>query len=363
MISRNNLSRKFQTLMDEVSTKIAENRVTAKGKVSEFIEHSLPYNHSDAMISILNGMVGDYLVQRSSRLMQEMVFRDQHQTLRIEPERLNQLLPQASDRIVLCVHGWCMNDVQWLRKEHDHGRFLAKFGYTPLYLRYNTGQHISLNGEEFAFKLEKLISAWPCDVKEIVIVGHSMGGLVTRSACYYAEHHQLSWLAKLRTFITLGTPHNGAPLAQLACWVDERVAEAPYLSALSKIADVRSSGSRDLSQGYICHADWQDEDNERALHRVRPALPEKVACYAIATCLGQNLNDESNRALGDGLVPVSSALGESDAGHTNVLYSADNQWVGYGINHLDLLSHPLVASKLKEWVLSHTVQPFEPLEP
>ncbi|MGF1761047.1 alpha/beta hydrolase [Photobacterium sagamiensis] len=348
--------------MDEVSSKMAENRVTAKGKVSEFIENSLPYNHSDAMLSILNGMVGDYLVQRNSRLMQEMIFRDQQQTLSLEPELLSQQLPEASDRIVLCVHGWCMNDVQWQRKDHDHGRFLAKFGYTPVYLRYNTGQHISFNGEEFAFKLEKLIAAWPREVKEVVIVGHSMGGLVTRSACYYAEHHQLNWLAMLRTFISLGTPHNGAPLAQLACWVDERVAEAPYLSALSKISDVRSNGSRDLSQGYICHADWQEEDNEKRLNRVRPALPEEVACYAIATCLGRNLNDESNRALGDGLVPVSSALGESEAGYTNLLYSAEHQWIGCGINHLDLLNHPLVASKLKEWVLSNTVQSFDALE-
>ncbi|WP_299015555.1 alpha/beta hydrolase [uncultured Photobacterium sp.] len=355
MISRNNLSQKLQTLMGELSSKVAENRVVAKEKLSDFIENGLPPVQSEAVIATLNGILGDYLVQRNSRFRQEMVFRDQKQTLSLDAVVLNQQLPEYTERIVLCVHGWCMNDVQWKWKDHDHGRSLAKYGYTPVYLRYNTGQHISVNGESFALMLEQLISAWPCQVRELVIIGHSMGGLVTRSACYYAQQHQLDWLSTLRTFITLGTPHNGAPLAQLACWIDDRVAEAPYLKMLNKLSEIRSSGTKDLSKGFIQHTDWQSaNDNDTGLPE-RPMLPAGVMCCAIASCLGHNLKDDNNHRLGDGLVPVSSALGESTDELPSLNYPEENTWVGVGINHLDLLTHPQVTGKLEQWVLTNTL--------
>lgn len=359
MISRNNLSQKFQALMDEISSKMVENTGVAKDKVTEFIEQGLPPVQSDAVIATLNGMVGDSLEQRDSRFAQKMQFRDQQQTLSNDPALLPLQLPDATDRIILCVHGWCMNDVQWLRKEHDHGRFMATFGYTPIYLRYNTGMHISANGEEFALKLEALLAAWPCAVTELVIVGHSMGGLVTRSACYYGKKHDVDWLDKLTTFITLGTPHNGAPLAKLASWVDERIADAPYLKVLSKVAEIRSSGTRDLSHGFICHSDWQQDEETRKILKKRPTLPQGVACYAIASCLGNNFYDEKSQMLGDGLVPVSSALGDAETGHIGLDYPPKHKWIGEGINHLDLLSHPLIMSKIKEWILDNTIQPFD----
>ncbi|MCW8327683.1 GPI inositol-deacylase [Photobacterium sp. SDRW27] len=354
MISRNNLNQKFQTLMDDLSSMVAENRVVAKDKLGDFIEHGLPPVQSDAVIATLNGLLGDYLVQRDSRFKMEMAFRDQQQTLSLDVDKLNQQLPACSDRIVLCVHGWCMNDVQWKRKEHDHGRSLEKFGYTPVYLRYNTGQHISVNGEQFSLMLDQLISSWPCKVKELVIIGHSMGGLVTRSACYYAQQHQLNWLSVLRTFVTLGTPHNGAPLAQLACWIDDRVAEAPYLKMLNKLSDIRSSGTKDLSKGFIRHSDWETKVNSVSDEPSRPLLPDGVVCCAIASCLGQNLDDDKNLKLGDGLVPVSSALGESTCEQEALNYQKENTWVGVGINHLDLLTHPQVTGKLEQWVLGNT---------
>lgn len=355
MISRNNLSQKFQSLMGELSSKVAENRVVAKEKLCDFIEHGLPPGQSEAVVATLNGLIGDYLVQRNSRFVQEMVFRDQMQTLNLEPEILSQQLTRCTERIVLCVHGWCMNDVQWKWKEHDHGRSLGKYGYTPIYLRYNTGQHISHNGESFAQMLEQLISAWPCEVRELVIIGHSMGGLVTRSACHFGQQHQHEWLSVLRTFVTLGTPHNGAPLAQLACWIDNRVGEAPYLKMLNKLSEIRSSGTKDLSQGYIRHNDWNtlSESEEQLLERAM--LPDGVMCYAIASCLGHNLNDDKNLRLGDGLVPVSSALGESTKEQQALNYPEENKWVGVGINHLDLLTHPQVTGILEQWVLSNTV--------
>jgi triacylglycerol esterase/lipase EstA (alpha/beta hydrolase family) len=61
-------------------------------------------------------------------------------------------------------------------------------GFTPVYLRYNTGLHISHNGQTLAELLNRLHVLWPAaaeePLKETVLVGHSMGGLVAR-ACHY----------------------------------------------------------------------------------------------------------------------------------------------------------------------------------
>ena len=54
-----------------------------------------------------------------------------------------------------------MNDRQWQRKGHDHGAASprtrpSRARYTPVYLHYNTGLHVSINGREFAGLLEAL---------------------------------------------------------------------------------------------------------------------------------------------------------------------------------------------------------------
>ncbi|MGF1681238.1 alpha/beta hydrolase [Photobacterium minamisatsumaniensis] len=360
MISKNNLGKTFQSLKDELSSKVFENTELAKEKMTQFFEQGMPPAQSEAFQAVLNGVIGDHLERNNSRLASRMAFSDQNQTLSDSATVLSTQLPDASSRIILCVHGWCMADKGWQRKGHDMGQSLASSGYTPIYLRYNTGNHISLNGEEFAFRLEKLVQAWPCEVTELVIIGHSMGGLVTRSACHYAEENQLGWLSVLQTFITLGTPHNGAPLAQLACWIDDLVANTPQLKLIQKIGEIRSSGTKDLSKGYTQHIDWQQRDSEDEqvvddLPFSRPILPVNTHCYAIATCLGKNLKDDNNRRLGDGLVPVKSALGESTKGVMALAYPEENKWVAGGINHLDLLSHPRVIAKVKEWVLLNTI--------
>jgi pimeloyl-ACP methyl ester carboxylesterase len=364
MISKNDWSEKLKSLTEDISTKVLENSEYAKQRVVELLEHGLPPAQGDALVASLNGLVGDYLLQRNSRFALPLVFTDQTQHLSDDPLELERQLPDASGRIVLCVHGWCMADKGWGRKGHDHGQQLVNAGYMPIYLWYNTGNHISLNGEEFAFRLDKLLQAWPCEVKELVIIGHSMGGLVTRSACYYAEVNQLQWLSSLQTFITLGTPHNGAPLAKLACWIDDQVLATPQLKLLKKLGEIRSSGTKDLSQGFVVHQDWQEQASECSgdpdsqsiaalIHR--PQLPGNVKCYAIASCLGKNVNDPSNRRLGDGLVPVSSALADSSKGRMALNYPMEHKWVVGGVNHLDLLNHPAVAAKISKWVLENTV--------
>ena len=57
---------------------------------------------------------------------------------------------------------------------HDHGAALAAdAGFTPVYLHYKSGLHVSTNGRAFAGQIEALLQAWPAPIEEVVIVGHS----------------------------------------------------------------------------------------------------------------------------------------------------------------------------------------------
>jgi pimeloyl-ACP methyl ester carboxylesterase len=198
-----------------------------------------------------------------------------------------------------------MNDLQWRRQGHDHGEALARdLGYTPVYLHYNSGRHISTNGREFADLVEALLNGWPEPVETLVIIGHSMGGLVARSACDCAARAGHAWLLRLNALIFLGTPHHGAPLERAGAFVDFLLGISPYTAPFARLGKVRSAGIKDLR-----HAHLRDEDGCSRLparHASRPLPSDGVRCLAIAASKEWPLPPPDSR---DGLVPVSSALG------------------------------------------------------
>ncbi|MCV4600863.1 GPI inositol-deacylase, partial [Escherichia coli] len=63
-------------------------------------------------------------------------------------------------------------------------RLVDDIGATEVQIRYNTGRHISDNGATLARLLSEMVLLWPVPVTRISLVGHSMGGLVIRSACH-----------------------------------------------------------------------------------------------------------------------------------------------------------------------------------
>ena len=171
-----------------------------------------------------------------------------------------------------------MADSQFTRAGHDHGAALARdLGYTPLYLLYNSGLHISTNGHAFAAILEQLVASWPVAVDELVLLGHSMGGLVARSACLVAGEHGHTWQNRLQALITLGTPHHGAPLERGGNWIDLLLDLSPYTAPLGALGRIRSAGVTDLRYGNVLDEHWQGRD--RFAHgpdvRVPTALPDK----------------------------------------------------------------------------------------
>lgn len=201
----------------------------------------------ESMLAALNGVVGDYLARTNNPLAIPMSLRRNGRRLVIEKPRLQAAIRNPSGKVVLLAHGLCHNDLQLRGNGRDLGAALARnFGYSPLYLHYNTGLHISENGQALAMLLETLIEQWPVPVEEFAIIGHSMGGLVARSAHYYGTAMGHRWPAHLRRMVFLGTPHHGSPLERLGIWRTTRWKPAPMLPPL------RVSGRSAVPASRIC---------------------------------------------------------------------------------------------------------------
>jgi pimeloyl-ACP methyl ester carboxylesterase len=206
----------------------------------------------EAVVSAVNGVLGDHLVATGNPLAIPMSLRQGGVPLALEGAALSKAFPEAGGKLLVLVHGLCMNDLQWRREGHDHGAALAReLGLSPLYLHYNSGCHIATNGREFAQLLERLLQAWPVPVEQLVLIGHSMGGLVCRSACAHAAQEGMHWLRQLDAMVFLGTPHHGAPLERAGSKVDAVLDFSPYTAPFSRLGRIRSAGIQDLRHGRV----------------------------------------------------------------------------------------------------------------
>ena len=299
----------------------------------------------DALVAALNGVLGDHLLRSGNPLAIPMQLRQGGQ--RLVPANLG---PDAPRRILLLVHGLCMSDGGWQRNGHDHGALLAKaLGAAPVYAWYNSGQHISDNGRDLAEALQQLLQNWPVPVEDLLIVGHSMGGLVVRSALHQAAALGQSWPQHLRKLVFLGTPHHGAPLERAGNWLHRVMDMSPYVAPFTRLSRLRSEGITDLRHGNLLQSDWQGASrfDHRDLRTPVP-VPAGVQAYAIASTAGGAGSVGS--MAGDGLVMVDSALGKHKRSALDLGLDKSHTWVGHGIHHLDLLSDPAVYRRLLGWL-------------
>lgn len=300
---------------------------------------------SEALLSALNGVLGDHLHSRNNPMAITMKIRKNGEAL--NTEQLKSIIKQGNGKIIIMVHGLCMNDLQWQREGHDHGAKLAEeFAMTTLYLHYNTGHHISDNGKQFAELLESLTSL--SDIKlEINLLVHSMGGLVSRSALSIAENEQHSWPKQLKKLIFLGTPHHGAPLEKAGNWIDLILGKHPYTVPFARLVKVRSAGITDLRYGNVKESDRKTSDRFefKGDQRSPLPLPSYVQCFAIATSADQNIQ----HPIGDGLVTLKSALGKHNDPDYDLKFPEARIWTGSGINHMQLLSDQRVYQILRTW--------------
>jgi len=311
----------------------------------------------EAVLAALNGVMGDRLQQDNNPLCTRMGWYQQGMPLDV---RALGAPGTATGKLLVLVHGLCMNDLQWQHGGHDHGAHLAQaLGYTPVYLRYNTGQHISTNGAELSALLESLVASWPVPATELAVLAHSMGGLVVRSACHHAATQAVTpngWLPRLRQVVFLGTPHHGAPLERAGSWVDVLLGRTPYSRPFARLAQLRSAGITDLRYGHVLDADWQGRDRFRSRpdQRTPVPLPAGVACYAVAATLTARRSPVAERLVGDGLVPLHSALGIHDDAGRGLGFAKHRQAVFYRLGHLALLGDAGVARQLEQWMAAPT---------
>ena len=314
----------------------------------------------EAALAALNGVLGDRMAASDNPLATRM-------TVRYRGEPLNSqalaLMPEATGKVLLMIHGLCMNDLQWQGQHQgqavDHGAALAAaLGYTPLYLRYNSGLHTSQNGHELSAQLEQLLTKWPTPIEELTVVAHSMGGLLTRSALHYAQQEGLRWPAHLKNIIFLGTPHHGAPLERAGNWIDVILGSTPYSAPFAKLGQLRSAGITDLRWGHVLDADWQGHDrfHRQPDTRLGVPLPEGVACYTVAATTAPKRSALADRLIGDGLVPLHSALGQHHDAQRNLAFAKASQWIAYRTNHMELLTSPEVTRQMVQWLAPHPEQ-------
>ena len=327
----------------------------ALGQVANELGEVEATEEREAIRSVLNGVVGDYLDKNENPLRISMQFRHQANAIPLDGKSLEKNFPTINGKVLLMVHGLCMNDVQWTRKEHNHGMALANdLGMTPLYLHYNSGRHISTNGRELNELLEKLMLQWPVPIEELVILAHSMGGLVIRSAMHYGKQQQKLWTRYIKKVVFLGTPHHGSPVERAGNYLQAVIDAIPRTQPFARLGKIRSAGVTDLRYGNIIDEDWQDHDrfekHDDQRHRV--PLPAQVECYSMAGTTGKVTGAIPAQWLGDNLVTVKSALGQHEDPTRDLHFEKENVWIAYNHTHWDLLSSPEVYMKIKAWLVS-----------
>ncbi|HEY4897897.1 MAG TPA: alpha/beta fold hydrolase [Solirubrobacteraceae bacterium] len=303
-------------------------------------------------LAVLNGLIGDRLEREGSALAQAASARMRGARIGLDESSLRAAFPQATDRLAVFIHGLTGDEFCWSWGAGDaYGERLASdLDCTAVYLRYNSGLHISENGRAVAALLEELVEAWPVEVGQIALVGHSMGGLVARSAAHQADEHDHAWVRHVQHVVSLGTPHHGAPLEQGAHRAAVALHKLPETRMLGSFLKKRSAGIRDLRHGSLVDEDWRGRDPE-ALRAVAcqevPLLPGATHCFVSAT-ITRDPEHPLGRLLGDILVLKPSASGR---GRTRrIPFRAEHGHHIGGTHHLALLNHPEVYDRLRGWL-------------
>ncbi len=310
-------------------------------------------------LAALNAIAGDQLGPDLAPLAIRMAVRAAGCDVHVATRELSAVFGHPTPRLAVFVHGLAETEDSWQRRgarSEPYGpRLQAAFGYTPVYIRYNTGRHVSDNGHDLAGLLDDLRAAWPVRVDELLLVGHSMGGLVIRSACHYGRQESAAWVDRVRHVFYLGSPHLGAPLARaagFAGWALDKAAETrPFMT----LVNGSSPGIKDLRYGYVLADDWAgcDQDSCMRDHRHDTPLLAGANHYTISATLTADPGHPLGAAAGDLLVQPASAHGRRGA-HQHIPFPVGSQRVLGGMHHFDLLNHPAVWMVIRD-LLSRTV--------
>jgi hypothetical protein len=314
-------------------------------------------------LAVLNGAHGDLVRQEAPALAMDMSVRVAGRAVRLETAALREAFPGASGRLAVFLHGLTETEDSWgYGAERHHGdravtygsQLQRDLGLAPVHLRYNTGLHISENGRSLDALLTALVDAWPVPVQDIVLIGHSMGGLVARSALHQAgggtpEAH--GWTHLVRDTVTLGSPHLGAPLERGVHRLAAQLARLPETRPLSRLLTLRSVGIKDLRHGTLVEADWTGRDLDALApgNHTHVPLHDGARHFVVLATLSRDPAGRTADLLGDLLVPPRSATGDS-GDDDRLTFPPDHVHRLGGLHHFDLLNHPRIYEQIRRWL-------------
>jgi triacylglycerol lipase len=308
-------------------------------------------------ITALNGLMGESLQKTNSPLAVNMGIYHENRPLALTRDQFEATEQPVTDKLVVFVHGLASNEQMWAFPGADGGDaresygslLMQNHGFTPLYLRYNSGLRISYNGRMLAALLEELLQVYPVPPTEIVLVGHSMGGLLIRSACHYGLQSNLDWTKLLSKAVYIGTPHHGVPWEALTAGFFRRMAtgDSPLAQRIFALYENRSPSMRDIVNMSLVDEHWQN-------NKPHPPLPwfEEAEHYFIAGSINSDPNHVISHAFGDVLVPIGSAQSRSALhGHLPKPDNLEqNSAIVPGVKHIALAQHARVYQHLEYWL-------------
>ena len=310
------------------------------------------------VLAAVNGLWGDRISERYPALAIAMTVRAHGADIPVTADGLRAAEPAATSRVVVFVHGLFEDDRSWSPSAGSGDDAPVSFGtqlrrdagYTPVYVRYNTGHRVSDNGRRLAELMAALHQHWPVPVDEIAFVGHSMGGLVVRAACHYGRLGGHEWVRAVRHVFCLGTPHLGAPLEKgvnATAWLLSRL---PETAPVATVLNSRSVGVKDLRYGAVVEEDWRDIDVDEFLRDrcTEVRFLDHVRYYFIGATLTRSPDHPVGRLLGDLLVQLPSASGQGR--RRRIPFPVEHGRHLGGLHHLDLLRHPSVYRQLRTWI-------------
>lgn len=304
-------------------------------------------------IAALNAVTGDRLGAEMAALAIGMAVRAGGRDIDPSTAELSVAFPCATSRLAVFVHGLAETEDSWRRRDGDHvpygERLRAEFGYTPVYVRYNSGRHISDNGTDLSELLTVLVAQWPEGANEILLVGHSMGGLVIRAACQHAQSARAAWAERVGRVFYLGSPHLGAPLARAAGFAGLALGQVAETRPFVRLVNGSSAGIKDLRYGYVHSRDWVGCDTDRCVRDHRSDVPLLAGAehYAISATVSSDPGSPLGVVVGDLLVRPASAHGRR-RGRQHVPFGAGSGRGLGGMHHLDLLNHPQVWTTIRD---------------
>jgi pimeloyl-ACP methyl ester carboxylesterase len=296
---------------------------------------------------LLDGSFGDRLADRHPALARPMRLRVAGADVQPDATTLARHYPEAAGSVVVFLHGVIETEEWWTdptATDNDFATRLARdLGCTCVQIRYTSGRHVSRNGADLADLLEELVTAWPRPVRQLALVGHSMGGLVARSALHQGTERGHTWPGHTRHLVCLGTPLTGAPLERGANTLTWLLRRFDTSAPIAELLAARSAGIKDLRHGSIHELDWYGTDPD-ALRRVtepgRYLPPPAVRHSNLAATLARDPGPVGHW-IGDLLVPTASALAADPPARTHRLG---------GLGHVDLLTDDAAYARLLEWL-------------